>query len=493
MRHRLTRAMKRTRRSRGSRLEIETPVVGLRQLGHPLPRVPVAGRRSDVHERIDDAALVHRLTGCCPSVALHIPWDRVDDWAALRRYAQEQGVRLGAINPNTFGDDEYRLGSICNPDERVRARAIDHCRECIEIGRELGSTILSMWLADGTNYPGQDDLRGRHERLTDGLGEVYALMPTGMRMLVEYKFFEPGFYSTDLPDWGTAALLCRRLGPQAQVLVDTGHHPQGTNIEQIVAVLLGDGLLGGFHFNNRKYADDDLIVGAIDPFELFRIMRELAQAGGAGDVALMIDQSHNVEGKIDAMIQSVMNIQTAYAKALLVDEAALAVAQGEGDVLGAHRILLEAYETDVRPLLGRLRVSLGVEADPVAAFRAGGYAGRLAAERGTAHVESAYERSEALAHRALRDVHRRCRRAGGREGDRRRPRAARARGRVPARADVLRADAHEQRLPEGGARAGAAVRRGVRRVRDRRLALVVLRGNRAGSLPGARARAGCGR
>ena len=372
-------------------LEIETPSWGYGNSGTRFHVYPWPGAARSIQERIDDAALVHRLTGCCPSVALHIPWDRVDDWGELRDYARERGLRLGAINPNTFGDDEYRLGSFCNPDERVRARAIDHCRECIEIGRQLGSTTLSMWLADGTNYPGQDDLRGRHERLADGLGEVYALMPSGMRMLVEYKFFEPGFYSTDLPDWGTAALLCRRLGPQAQVLVDTGHHPQGTNIEQIVAVLLGDGLLGGFHFNNRKYADDDLIVGAIDPFELFRIMRELARAGGAGDVALMIDQSHNVEGKIDAMIQSVMNIQTAYAKALLVDEAALAAAQAEGDVLGAHRILLEAYETDVRPLLGRLRESLGVQADPVAAFRAGGYAERLAAERGTAHVESAYE------------------------------------------------------------------------------------------------------
>jgi L-rhamnose isomerase/sugar isomerase len=213
-----------------------------------------------------------------------------------------------------------------------------------------------------------------------------------MRLLVEYKFFEPGFYSTDLPDWGTAAMLCRRLGPQAQVLVDTGHHPQGTNVEQIVAVLLAEGLLGGFHFNNRKYADDDLIVGSIDPFELFRIMREIA-AGAAENVAFMIDQSHNIEGKIDAMIQSTMNIQTAYAKALLVDEKRLSEAQREGDVLGAHRVLLEAFETDVRPLVSRLRAELGVEPDPVEAFRRGGHAERLARERGTASVESAYERN----------------------------------------------------------------------------------------------------
>jgi L-rhamnose isomerase/sugar isomerase len=272
----------------------------------------------------------------------------------------------------------------------VRAQALEHCRECVEIAQQVGSTIISLWLADGTNYPGQDDLRGRHARLVAGLEELYGLLPDDMRLLVEYKFFEPGFYSTDLPDWGTAAMLCRRLGPQAQVLVDTGHHPLATNVEQIVAVLLAEGLLGGFHFNNRKYADDDLIVGSIDPFELFRIMREIA-AGGAENVAFMIDQSHNVEGKIDAMIQSVMNIQTAYAKALRVDEKRLAEAQLAGDVLGGYRILLEAFETDVRPLLARLRAGLGVTEDPVAAFREGGYGADLARERGTASVESAYE------------------------------------------------------------------------------------------------------
>jgi L-rhamnose isomerase/sugar isomerase len=375
------------------RLEIETPSWGYGNSGTRFHVYPGPGAARDVRERIDDAALVHRLTGCCPSVALHIPWDRVDDWPALAGYAGERGLRIGAVNPNLFGDDAYRLGSICHPDAGVRAQALDHCRECVDIAQAVGSTIVSLWLADGTNYPGQDDLRGRHDRLATGLEQLYGLLPQGMRLLVEYKFFEPGFYSTDLPDWGTAALLCRRLGPQAQVLVDTGHHPQGTNIEQIVAVLLGEGLLGGFHFNNRKYADDDLIVGSIDPFELFRIMRELTRDGTAERVALMIDQSHNVEGKIDAIIQSVMNIQTAYAKALLVDEERLAEAQRAGDVLGAHRILLEAFETDVRPLLARLRERRGVAADPVSAFREGGFAERLAQERGTASVESAYERA----------------------------------------------------------------------------------------------------
>ena len=371
-------------------LEIETPSWGYGNSGTRFHVFPWPGAARTVWEKIDDAALVHRLTGCCPSVALHIPWDRVADWGALRDYASAAGIRIGAINPNLFGEDVYRLGSICHPDASVRTRALDHCRECIEIAEEVGSTIISLWLADGTNYPGQDNLRSRHARLSEGLEEIYAALPNGMRLLVEYKFFEPAFYSTDLPDWGTAAMLCRRLGPQAQVLVDTGHHPQGTNVEQIVAMLLAEGLLGGFHFNNRKYADDDLIVGSIDPFVLYRIMREIA-SGGAENVAFMIDQSHNVEGKIDAMIQSVMNIQTAYAKALLVDDVKLEEAQVAGDVLGAHRVLLDAFETDVRPLLGRLRAQLGVADDPVAAFRSGGYADELARERGIASVESAYE------------------------------------------------------------------------------------------------------
>ncbi len=375
------------------RLEIETPSWGYGNSGTRFHVYPWPGAARNVHERIADAALVHRLTGCCPTVALHIPWDAVADYAGLRRYAEEQGVRIGAINPNLFGDDDYRLGSLCHPDPEVRAKALDHCRECVAIAGEVGSKLISLWLADGTNYPGQDDLRERHARLLSGLEELYAELPDGMRLLVEYKFFEPAFYSTDLPDWGTAALACRRLGPQAQVLVDTGHHPQGTNIEQIVAVLLAEDLLGGFHFNNRKYADDDLIVGSIDPFELFRIMREIARADAPERIAFMIDQSHNIEGKIDAMIQSVVNIQTAYAKALLVDEERLASAQRAGDVLGAHRVLLEAFETDVRPLLRRLREELNIDPDPVEAFRRGGFAERLAQERGLASVESAYERT----------------------------------------------------------------------------------------------------
>ncbi|MGH3051558.1 MAG: L-rhamnose isomerase, partial [Gaiellaceae bacterium] len=353
-------------------LEIETPSWGYGNSGTRFHVFPWPGAARTVHEKVADAALVHRLTGICPSVAIHIPWDRTDDWDELRRYAEEQGIRIGAVNPNLFQDDEYRLGSLCHPDAGVRRQALDHCLECVEIMRATGSRDLSLWLADGTNYPGQDGLRARYRRLLEGLEELYAALPAGMRLLVEYKFFEPAFYSTDLPDWGTAALACRRLGPQAQVLVDTGHHAQGTNIEQIVALLLEERLLGGFHFNNRKYADDDLIVGSIDPFELFRIMSEIvsakhdpATAATADAIAYMIDQSHNVEGKIEAMIQSVVNIQTAYAKALLVDRDALRAAQAAGDVLGAHRVLTDAYETDVRPILVASREAYGVPGDPV--------------------------------------------------------------------------------------------------------------------------------
>ena len=378
--------------SRLDALEIETPSWGYGNSGTRFHVYPWPGAARTVWERIDDAAVVHELTGCCPSVALHIPWDAVDDWGALGDYARGRGIRIGAINPNLFGDDSFRLGSLANPDPAIRRRALEHCIECVEIARQLGSTIVSLWLADGTNYPGQDDLRGRHARLLAGLEELYAALSPDQHLLVEYKFFEPAFYSTDLPDWGTAALVCRRLGPQAQVLVDTGHHPQGTNIEQIVGLLVAEGLLGGFPFNNRKYADDDLIAGSVDPFELFRIMHEIALAEVEASTAFMIDQSHNVEGKIDAMLQSVMNIQTAYAKALLIDEAVLSTAQAEGDVLRAHRTLTDAFETDVRPVLARWRADKGLDPDPVHAFRDGGYADQRARERGTARVESAYEK-----------------------------------------------------------------------------------------------------
>jgi L-rhamnose isomerase/sugar isomerase len=380
-------------------LEIETPSWGYGNSGTRFHVYPWPGAARTVWERIADAALVHELTGCCPSVAIHIPWDRVEDWGELRRYADERGLRIGSVSANLFGDDEYRLGSLSHPDPTVRRRALDHCRECIEIATQVGSSLFTPWIPDGTSYAGQDDFRDRYGRLATALEEVYAALPDGMRLLVEYKFFEPSFYSMDVPDWGTAALLCRRLGPRAQVLVDTGHHAQGTNIEQLVARLLAEDLLGGFHFNDRRYADDDVIVGSQHPFELFAIVREIATArsdpdtaASAESVAFMIDQSHNVEGKIDAMIQSVVNIQTAYAKALLVDAERLAAAQREGDVLGAHRIVMHAFETDVGPLIAELRKGQRLAPDPVEAFRSGGHAERLAEERGTSGGESAYER-----------------------------------------------------------------------------------------------------
>ena len=297
-------------------LKIETPSWGYGNSGTRFGVFPWPGAARTVYERIADAALVHRLTGACPTVAIHVTWDWVDDWNELKAFAASEGVGLGAINGNVFQGDEYRLGSFCHPDARVRRMAIDHCLECIAIATQVNSDVFTVWLADGTNYPGQDDMRERYRRLLEGFGELYAALPPGMRFLVEYKFFEPAFYSTDLPDWGTAVLVCRALGPQAQVLVDTGHHPLGTNVEQIVALLLEERLLGGFHFNNRKYADDDLIVGSIDPFELFRIMSEIVSAKHdpvtattADAIEFMVDQSHNIEGKIEAMIQSVVNIQ----------------------------------------------------------------------------------------------------------------------------------------------------------------------------------------
>jgi len=369
-------------------LKIETPSWGYGNSGTRFGVFPWPGAARTVYERISDAALVHRLTGACPTVAIHVIWDRVDRWDELAAYAENEGVRLGAINGNVFQGDDYRLGSFCHPDPRVRKMAIDHCLECIDIAKQVNSDVFTVWLADGTNYPGQDDMRVRYRRLLQGFGELYAALPMGMRFLVEYKFFEPAFYSTDLPDWGTAALVCRALGPQAQVLVDTGHHPLGTNVEQIVALLLEDGLLGGFHFNNRKYADDDLIVGSIDPFELFRIMSEIVSgkldprtARTADAIAYMIDQSHNIEGKIEAMIQSVVNIQTAYAKALIVDRQALRDAQLARDVLGAHRVLTDAYETDVRPILQTLRAGQGLPEDPVVTYRSEGHEARLSRER----------------------------------------------------------------------------------------------------------------
>jgi L-rhamnose isomerase/sugar isomerase len=339
-----------------------------------VPRTP--------QEKLEDAAQVHAFTGVAPTVALHIPWDKVEDYAALAKFAEERGVKLGAINSNTFQDDDYKLGSICHPDASVRRKALDHLLECVDIMDATGSQDLKLWFADGTNYPGQDDLRARQDRLSEGLSEVYDRLGDGQRMLLEYKFFEPAFYSTDVPDWGTAYAHCLKLGPKAQVVVDTGHHAPGTNIEFIVATLLREGKLGGFDFNSRFYADDDLMVGAADPFQLFRIMYEVIRGGGyTPDVAFMLDQCHNIEAKIPAIIRSVMNVQEATAKALLVDRDALAVAQREGDVLEANAVLMDAYNTDVRPLLAEVREEMGLDANPMAAYKRSGWAEKIVAER----------------------------------------------------------------------------------------------------------------
>jgi L-rhamnose isomerase/sugar isomerase len=363
---------------------IETPSWAYGNTGTRFKVFAQAGVPRTAYEKIDDAATVHRFTGVAPSVAIHIPWDKVDDFADLRRHAEDQGIAIGAVNPNVFQEDEYMLGSVCNPDPGARRKATDHLLECIEIAQLTGSTILSLWFADGTNYPGQDSIRARQDRLAEALEETYAKMPGGMRMLLEYKFFEPNFYTMDVPDWGTSLIHCLALGDRAQVLVDTGHHAPGTNIEFIVASLLRIGRLGGFHFNSRFYADDDLMVGAADPFQLFRIMHEVVRAGAldpSAGVAFMLDQCHNIEPKIPAEIRSVMNVQEATAKALLVDAGALADAQGTGDVLGAYEIVRDAYETDVRPLLAELREDMGLDPDPLAAHRRSGHQTRLEAER----------------------------------------------------------------------------------------------------------------
>jgi L-rhamnose isomerase/sugar isomerase len=349
------------------RLEIETPSWGYGDSGTRFATFQQPGRPRDVYERIDDAAEVHRLTGTAPAVALHFPWDE----GVERDAVESRGLRVGAVNPNLFQDPDYKLGSVTHPDPGVRRKATDHLLECIEIARELGSTAQSLWLADGTNYPGQDDLRERRARMLGCLEEVYAALPAEQELLVEYKPFEPAFYATDLADWGSAVLICQRLGERAKVLVDLGHHLHGTNIEQIVAILAAEDRLGGFHFNNRKYADDDLIVGSVNPFELFLIFFEL----GDRLPRLTIDQAHNVEAKLEAMVLSVMNLQEAWAKAQLVDRAALA----EGDVLRGHQALLDAYKTDVRPQCAAMRRSLGAAEDPIAELRP--YVERVVAER----------------------------------------------------------------------------------------------------------------
>src|SRR5450432_2224204 len=357
--------------------QIELPSWAFGNSGTRFKVFAQAGVPRDPFEKIEDAATVNRLTGVAPKVALHIPWDRVDDFGKWRKHATDLGVELGAINSNVFQDNDYMLGSVTNPDPAVRRKATDHLLECVDIMDATGSRDLKLWFSDGTNYPGQDDVRDRQDRLGEALSEVYARLGEGQRLLLEYKLFEPAVSTMDVPDWGTAYAHCMTLGSKAQVVVDNGHHAPGTNIEFIVALLLRAGKLGGFDFNSRFYADDDLMVGSADPFQLFRIMWEVRRGGGlsaAAGVAFMLDQCHNIEPKIQGQIRSVMNVQEATAKALLVDAEALAAAQSAGDVLGANAVVMDAYNTDTRPLVAQVRTEAGLDPDPVAAYARSGYA-----------------------------------------------------------------------------------------------------------------------
>ncbi|CAO1649098.1 L-rhamnose isomerase [Salinibacterium sp. NSLL150] len=335
-------------------------------------------------EKIADAAQVNKYTALSPTVALHIPWDKVDDYSALRSFAQDHGVDLGTVNSNTFQDDDYKFGSLTHVDPTIRQKAIDHHFECIDVMDQTGSRDLKIWLADGSNYPGQADIRGRQDRLADSLEQIYGRLGQEQRMVLEYKFFEPAFYHMDVPDWGTSYAQVAALGERALVCLDTGHHAPGTNIEFIVMQLLRLGKLGSFDFNSRFYADDDLIVGAADPFQLFRILYEVVRGGGYGTdsgVAFMLDQCHNVEDKVPGQLRSVLNVQEMTARALLVDSDALTAAQEAGDVLGANAIMMDAFYTDVRADLAAWRESRGLPADPMAAYAASGYQQKIADER----------------------------------------------------------------------------------------------------------------
>ncbi|NOZ49392.1 MAG: L-rhamnose isomerase [Chloroflexi bacterium] len=381
---------------------IETPSWGYANSGTRFKAFAWPGAATTTRQKLDDAAMVHKMVGIAPTVAIHIPWDQPEDgdYEAMCQYAEAQGVRIGAVNPNIFQDDEYRLGSFGNPDAAIQQRALDHVWECCEIMPKVKSDVLSLWFADGTNYAGQDSLVGRKRRFEKNLKAVYEHLPTGSRMLIEYKFFEPAFYSTDIPDWGTSYAWSLKLGPQAQVLVDLGHHAQGVNIEQIVAFLMDEGKLGGFHFNNRKYADDDLIVGSVNPYELFLIYNELTGAAlgsaepahsSAPNIAFMIDQCHNVEGKIAPMIYSVLNCQEAYAKSLIVPRQQLAEVQAEGNILEAHRLLTQAYRTDVEALLQQVRQEMGIPLEPIVAYEASGYEEKIRSERGLAATSGGFQ------------------------------------------------------------------------------------------------------
>ncbi len=367
-------------------LKVETPSWGYADTGTRFGKFHQPAAARSIEDKLDDAAHVHKLTGICPSVAVHVLWDFPEGFdPKVVDYADKAGVQIGAINPNLFQEQVYKFGSFGNRDQQVRDKAVQHCLDSIEIGRQTKSRYLSLWFADGTNYPGQDDIRARKQRFTQCLQKVHNAMSNDMTMLVEYKPFEPAFYHTDIADWGMAYLFAKAAGPQARVLVDTGHHYLAQNIEQIVAWLIDENMLGGFHFNDRRYADDDLTVGSIDPYQLFRIFNEIVGAsveqGQPLDIGYMVDQSHNLKPKIEAMIQTVTAIHEIYAKALLVDRKKLKDAQAKDDLVMAEETLRAAYNTDTRPLIGYVREQMGMEADALAAHRADGYEQRIAKER----------------------------------------------------------------------------------------------------------------
>ncbi|WP_370616885.1 L-rhamnose isomerase [Mumia sp. Pv 4-285] len=370
--------------SRLAEQEIEVPSWAYGNSGTRFKVFGSPGTPRTVEEKIADAAAVHRFTGLAPRVALHIPWDHVDDFGALRRYAEDLGIGLGTINSNTFQDDDYKLGALTHTDPKIRQKAIDHHFECIDVMNATGSRDLKIWLAEGSNYPGQADMRGRQDRLAESLATIYERLSDEQRLVLEYKFFEPAFYHTDVPDWGTAYTHVAALGDNAVVCLDTGHHAPGTNIEFIVAQLLRLGKLGSFDFNSRFYADDDLIVGAADPYQLFRILFEVLRGGGYGrdgDTVFMLDQCHNIEKKIPGQLRSVLNVQEMTARALLVDTEALAAAQSDGDVLLANEIFMDAFYTDVRGDLAAWRESRGLQGNPMRAYLASGYQEQIEAER----------------------------------------------------------------------------------------------------------------
>jgi L-rhamnose isomerase / sugar isomerase len=374
--------------------EIETPSWGYTDTGTRFGKFLQPAAAIDLGDKLADAGQVHRLTGCCPTVAVHVLWDfsPESDPREVAALAAEQGVRIGSINPNVFQNQQYKLGAFGSPDPEVRNAALEHCLESARLGQAVGSDLVSLWFADGTNYPGQDNLRGRKQRFTELLQRLHAALAPQQTMLVEYKPFEPAFYATDIADWGMALLLARAAGPQAKVLVDTGHHYLAQNIEQIVAWLLDEGMLGGFHFNDRRYADDDLTLGSIDPYQIFRIFHEIHSyafdhGGQYPAIAYMVDQSHNLKPKIEAMIQTVMMAQELFAKAAIVDREALAHDQREGDIVAAERRLQDAFATDVRPVVAEWREGRGLPADPLMAHRASGYAEAAAADRSRRRAE----------------------------------------------------------------------------------------------------------